>query len=215
MRAAVELGASEIVVVVNPSTHVAVASALHRQFGPGLIKFAVQEIPQGTGDAARVGLATSTVTDRDRVLILSGDTPLLQRTDLQPLVDGLDGTTALGFMYFNAEAPHGYGRVLRNSHGMPTSIVEQRDLNGPAEEAIREVNAGVYLGRGDELGLALSRIRPDNAQGEFYLTDIVADIAKRAQVRAVEASPRALAGVNDRSQLNHVEQVIFSRIREQ
>lgn len=214
VRAAVELGASEIVVVVNPSTHVAISSALQRHFAQGQVMFAIQDVPQGTGDAARVGLATSTATDRDRVLILSGDTPLLQPMDLKPLVQGLDDTTALGFMYFNTEKPQGYGRVIRNSHGMPTRIVEQRDLKGSVEESIREVNAGVYLGRADELRLALSRISPNNAQSEFYLTDIVADIAQRAQVRAVEASPRALAGVNDRSQLNHVEQVIFARIRE-
>lgn len=215
VRAALELGASEIVVVVNPATQLAISSALQLHFDQKPIKFAVQTIPQGTGDAARVGLAASTATDHDRVLILSGDTPLLQATDLQPLVNALDPTTALGFMYFHAEKPHGYGRVMRNADGMPTAIVEQRDLNDPSEEAIQDVNAGVYVARADELRSALSHLQPNNAQGEYYLTDIVADIAQHAGVCAVEASPAALQGVNDRSQLNHIEQLIFARIREQ
>ncbi|HXS18343.1 MAG TPA: bifunctional UDP-N-acetylglucosamine diphosphorylase/glucosamine-1-phosphate N-acetyltransferase GlmU, partial [Polyangiaceae bacterium] len=159
------------------------------------------------------GLAGLSLADNDQVLILSGDTPLLTRAELLPLSTALESDVALSFMYFCAPDPTGYGRVIRDTNGMPVQIVEQRDLRTEAERAITEVNAGVYLARAGALKAALLRLTNDNAQGEYYLTDIVALIAEQARTSAVEAHPDVLAGVNDRAQLNQVERILHHRVR--
>ncbi len=212
VRAALELGAEQVVVVVNPQSHQAVQEGLAAHIDEGQISFAIQEVPQGTGDAARVGLARVELNAEDRVLILSGDTPLLTSEALQPLLDSLATEVGLSFMYFCPQDPHGYGRVVRNQKGQPISIIEQRDIREPAHEAISEVNAGVYLGRAEYLEPALRKLTNENAQKEYYLTDVVAHVAACSGTAAVEASATVLSGVNDRMQLREVEQELFARI---
>jgi bifunctional UDP-N-acetylglucosamine pyrophosphorylase / glucosamine-1-phosphate N-acetyltransferase len=201
-------------VVASPSTEQGIRDAIYEQFDSSIVQLAIQNIPRGTGDAVRSAIETLDGGDNDRILVLSGDTPLLEQEDLRPLLHSLEKETVLSFMSFLADEPTGYGRVIRGEDGSPFAIVEQRDLKDAFQHAVREVNAGVYLGRLKELRQALLRLNNDNAQGEFYLTDIVASIALMSKVGTVQAKPAVLAGVNDRSQLNHVEQLIFARIRQ-
>lgn len=213
VRAALDVGAERVVVVVNPAALDPMKGALDGHLAEQKPTFALQHVARGTGDAARAGMSELSCEDEDSVLILSGDTPLLTGAHLQPLLEAMTAGVGLAFMFFRAHDPTGYGRVLRNGEGMPTRIVEHRDLEAPEEFAVRDVNAGVYLVRAGALKSALLQLECNNAQGEYYLTDIVASIARQARTVAVEADEQVLAGVNDRGQLNQVERVLFERIR--
>lgn len=214
-KAALDVGSDRVVVVVNPETQAPVSSALSEHVGSEAFQTAIQEIPRGTGDAARSGLQGLQLSPEDGVLILSGDVPLLSADDLRPLIDALGSDCSLAFLTFRAEDPTGYGRILRNESGKVVEIREHKDLETDAHRAVTEVNAGVYAARAGELIAALSRLNSQNAQGELYLTDIVADIASRKPeaVRTIESNPEALSGVNDRAQLSLIEQILFARIR--
>lgn len=214
VRAALDAGADRVFVVANPATEGPISAELRRHISPQDFEMAIQKVPQGTGDAARAGVSKLGLNDADRVLILSGDVPLLTAADLLPLVLELDDEAVqLALMAFRAEDPTGYGRVLRDESGKPREIREHRDLETEAERKVNEVNAGVYVARMAPLHSALQTLEPNNVQGEFYLTDIVRTIARSGDVRVVQASPEVLSGVNDRAQLADVEQVLFARIR--
>lgn len=215
VRAALDAGANRVVVVANPLNREPLLQELGRHISREKFEIAVQEVPRGTGDAARAAVSHLTLNENDRILILSGDVPLLAAADLVPLVEQLDDADVkLSFMAFRAEDPTGYGRVLRNLQGKPVEIREHKDLETDDQRQVKEVNAGVYAARFAALSGALAGLKSNNAQAEFYLTDIVANIAKSHEVRVVEASPGVLAGVNDRAQLSDVERVLFQRIRE-
>lgn len=214
VRAALDAGADRVVVVANPMTQGPISQELERHISPQYFEIAIQNVPQGTGDAARAGVCNLDLKEEDRVLILSGDVPLLSAADLLPLLTQLeDQSVKLAFMAFRAEDPTGYGRVLRSVNGKPIAICEHRDLKTDAERCIDEVNAGVYAARFAPLFGALQNLKSNNVQGEFYLTDIVKSIAESHDVQVVQASPEVLAGVNDRAQLSEVEKVLFARIR--
>ncbi len=213
VRAALDAGATHVVVVVNPSTREGIEVALAKHLPGASISIALQVEPRGTGDATRAGISN---VDTESVLVLSGDTPLLTRADLMPLVERLvDGERpALCFATFVVSDPTGYGRVLRDDAGKVTEIREHRDLENDEQRSVREVNAGLYAARTEALRTALAGLKPNNAQGEYYLTDVVAALAKSGPVHALVADESSLAGVNDRAQLHDVEQVLFARIRD-
>lgn len=209
VRAAFDAGVDGVVVVTSGQPEI--ARALARDFGERIVTV-VQDPPRGTGDAARVGLAQ---VKSERVLILCGDTPLLQAGELAELVRALDapGAGELSFLTCALENPAGYGRVLRDAQGEVSAIREQRDLQTPAEHAVREVNSGVYAGKTESVQKALAGVRPNNSQGEYYLTDIVQLIACGSRVIGLPGHPDALLGVNDRSQLAQAEEILLGRIR--
>jgi bifunctional UDP-N-acetylglucosamine pyrophosphorylase/glucosamine-1-phosphate N-acetyltransferase len=149
-----------------------------------------------------------------RVLILSGDVPLISRVDVERLVGALSPTTGLVLGTCRMDNPQGYGRIVRDVQGRVSGIVEQRDIESDAEQQLREINAGVYAVAADGLASALAGLSPDNAQGEYYLTDIVPVFVKRGGAATIELGPDAVSGVNDRSQLSQVEDVMFARIAE-
>ncbi|HEY6559238.1 MAG TPA: bifunctional UDP-N-acetylglucosamine diphosphorylase/glucosamine-1-phosphate N-acetyltransferase GlmU [Polyangiaceae bacterium] len=211
IRAALDAGAVRVIVVVSPSSRAAIDEYVAREFGDQVVRTAVQDVPRGTGDAARVGLEA---VDEERVLILCGDTPLLVGSDLRALVSALSAEPKLelALMTCIVSDPKGYGRILRTSEGKVSAIREERDLAHDAERAVREINAGVYAARTLALRSALGKIRPSNAQGEYYLTDTVAIAAQGGGALAVLGDPRALVGVNDRTQLCQAEDVLFARI---
>jgi bifunctional UDP-N-acetylglucosamine pyrophosphorylase / glucosamine-1-phosphate N-acetyltransferase len=210
VRAALAAGATRVVVVTSGRPEI--EAALKHEFPGNDIVTVVQDPPRGTGDAARIALDRA---NSERVLVLCGDTPLLDSVDLLRLLALIDeGASAdLGLLTAELEDPQGYGRVLRDEHGIVTEIREERDLKSDAERAVREVNAGVYAARREALGRALLELRPDNAQGEYYLTDVIALTARSGPVAALRGKPEALLGVNDREQLRETEELMFARIR--
>ncbi len=207
VRAALKLGVASVVVVT--SGHQEIDAFLAQTFGPK-VRTVVQDPPRGTGDAARVGLAA---VETERALIYYGDAPLLTPHELQAVVSA-SREAELAFASAIPEDPSGYGRVLRDASGRVLEIREQKDLRSDAERAVREVNAGVYAAKKSVLDRAVAELEPMNAQGELYLTDVVASVAALGRVSALVGSPDALVGVNDRSQLREAEELLYARIRE-
>ncbi len=211
VRAAVEAGAVEVVVVASQDTLGPVRDYLEARFPDQTIVLTVQEAPRGTGDAARVGLAALS-TDAERVVLLCGDTPLIQQDDIQPLLRKLDEGSDLAFATCVLADPSGYGRVLRTQAGDVTAIREDADL-APEERQVTEINAGLYAGSRPILEQAVARLEDGNAQGEFYLTDIVEFIASGGgKAAGLPGSPDVMVGVNHRGQLAVAEETMYRRI---
>jgi len=173
----------------------------------------VQERARGTGDAVRSCLPHFTERERP-VVILYGDMPALGGETLRALAERRpDG----GLSLLTAVPPDAmsFGRIVRDTEERVVSIVEERDAT-PAQRALREVNAGVYCLRGGLLVDALGRLDDRNAQGEVYLTDIVADTARRGgRVEAlIAADHREVQGVNTLPQLAHARSILQERILE-
>jgi len=209
VRAAFQVGVERAVVVTSGRPEL--DESLAREFGER-VQTVVQDPPRGTGDAARVGLE---LVETEQVLILCGDTPLIRPEELTRLIAALSepGASELALLTCSLDAPHGYGRVLRDAAGVVLEVREQRDLESPAEHAVREVNAGMYVGDTGVLRQALAELLPNNSQGEYYLTDVVASVSRSSRVTGVSGHPEALLGVNDRSQLAQAEELMLERIR--
>ncbi|KFZ36133.1 bifunctional N-acetylglucosamine-1-phosphate uridyltransferase/glucosamine-1-phosphate acetyltransferase [Shewanella mangrovi] len=166
----------------------------------------------GTGHA--VAQAVSHISDDDSVLILYGDVPLIQTATLQALLDAR-AADGMALLTVNLDNPTGYGRIVRNN-GQVVGIVEQKDAN--AEQlAIKEVNSGIMAVPGKQLKNWLAKLDNNNAQGEFYLTDIVAmahaegvPIATAHPTNAIETE-----GANNRIQLATLERAYQARRAEE
>jgi bifunctional UDP-N-acetylglucosamine pyrophosphorylase/glucosamine-1-phosphate N-acetyltransferase len=209
VEAALGAGAEDVVVVVGHGRD-EVTAYLSRAF-PGNVRTAVQETQQGTGHAVRCALPA--LSERaDRVLLLYGDTPLLDAAELARLPEALGAGARLSMLTVRVPDPTGYGRIVRDAGGRVVRVVEQKDAT-EAERAIDEVNPGIYLARAAFLREAVAALKPNNAQGELYLTDIV-EMAARAggAVTVLGRDPASLAGINDRAQLAAAEEVLYGRI---
>lgn len=160
--------------------------------------WAHQVSQRGTGDA--VAAALPHIAPAGRVLVLCGDVPLLRVETLRTLLASPPG--ALAILTALLDDPTGYGRILRDEKGAVHAIVEQRDAS-PAQQAVREINTGTLLIPAARLADWLGRLDADNAQGELYLTDIVAmAVADGVPVVGVPAAGEAeMMGINDRAQL--------------
>lgn len=170
------------------------------------ISYIEQAQQLGTGHA--VAQAVPQLRDGGKTLVLYGDVPLIQPQTLTALLEAA-GENSLGLLTVNLENPTGYGRIIRNADGHATAIVEQKDAN-EAQQKITEVNTGVLAVATEQLKQWLPKIGNDNAQGEYYLTDLIA-IAYSAGV-AIETRqpvcPEEVQGINDRIQLAALERYL-------
>jgi bifunctional UDP-N-acetylglucosamine pyrophosphorylase/glucosamine-1-phosphate N-acetyltransferase len=177
-------------------------------------RYAVQEKQLGTGHA--VLQAAELIDAKSRVLILSGDVPLTRPETLRRLVDEHQREgNALTLLTMRLGDPAMYGRVVRDGDGNVTRIVEFRDANDD-EKRIDEVNAGIYVFNADSLFANLRNLSTNNAQGEYYLTDLLhmlRDAGQRVGAVVVEDPVEAL-GVNSRADLAQVEGQIQRRVVE-
>jgi bifunctional UDP-N-acetylglucosamine pyrophosphorylase / glucosamine-1-phosphate N-acetyltransferase len=173
---------------------------------------ALQESQMGTGDAARVGLeALGALDPADTVMILYGDTPRLRPGLLRELAN-LGEDEALRMVTAELEDPTGYGRVIRDTEGSVSGVVEHRDC-APEQLEIREVNAGIYAVRAGKLAESLARVTADNQQGEYYLTDIVGILAADGErLVAVSASAEEVAGINSQEHLAEAQAALRAEI---
>ena len=183
-----EAGAERVVVVVPPDAAEAVAAVA------GDAETVIQHDQLGTGDAVRCAMPPLEGFTGD-VLIVSGDTPLLTAELLGGLVDAhvAEGAAATAAT-FQIDQPGSYGRVIRDAAGI--RIVEAKDAT-PAELEVDEVNAGLYVFDADALRPALAGLTNDNAQGEYYLPDVVPAIAAaggRASASLVASPPSPATG---------------------
>ncbi|MGD2042119.1 MAG: bifunctional UDP-N-acetylglucosamine diphosphorylase/glucosamine-1-phosphate N-acetyltransferase GlmU, partial [Acidimicrobiia bacterium] len=168
----------------------------------------------GTGHATQIGLEALGVVDRDdTVMILYGDTPLLTPELLGELA-ALDGDETARLISAHLDDPSGYGRVIRDSAGAVSGIVEHRDCT-PEQLEIDEINAGIYAVRAGRLAEALKHVTNDNAQGEYYLTDLVGIlVAEGDRLTAVEATPQEVMGINSQDQLAEARKELQRRINQ-
>jgi len=169
------------------------------------LSFAKQEPQLGTGHA--VAQAVPQLDDQTSTLILYGDVPLTTAASLKRLLDTA-GTEKLGILTVNLDDPTGYGRIVRDHGGTIVRIVEQKDAS-ESEKTIREVNTGIMVAPTAALKTWLANLSNNNAQGEYYLTDIVAAAVKDG-VPVVSAQPDHVwetHGVNSKVQLAELERV--------
>jgi len=173
------------------------------------VKVVVQDPPLGTGDAVRAALPA--IAGADRVVVLSGDVPLLGSDTLDALLCALTPGVAVAFLTTLLPDAGAYGRVVRDPSGAVTGIVEAKDAT-PEQRAIREINAGVYVFDRVFLVEALPRLSTDNAAGEYYLTDTLsmAVAGGRRLAGVVAADPEEVLGANSRADLARLE----ARLRE-
>ncbi|MBU03280.1 MAG: bifunctional UDP-N-acetylglucosamine diphosphorylase/glucosamine-1-phosphate N-acetyltransferase GlmU, partial [Halieaceae bacterium] len=200
-------GAKRIVVVVDhPSSEVAVR--LTEEFGTKVISFAVQREALGTGDAARRGL-NELKGEKGRVVIVPGDVPLLRSETLKKL-QRASKRSVVNVLTTTLADPDGYGRIVRRGNRV-AAIVEHRDAT-PAERDIREVNVGVYDVELAFLRKTLSKLKRDNSQGEFYLTDIVAAGSDHGVGTYCVSDDTECRGANDKGQLADLESLLRHRL---
>src|SRR5688572_17051176 len=172
------------------------------------LQFTVQEPQLGTAHALQQ--TESVLTGRSGTLVLlSGDVPLLTAETLRRLVDTHRGANAAATVVTaTVERPYGYGRIVR-SEGRIARIVEERDAS-PVERQIREINSGIYAFDLAPLFDALRGIASQNAQGEFYLTDLVSIYRRRklpVETLVVD-DPQEIRGINSRTELAEVGMLV-------
>lgn len=196
-----------LVVVGHGAEHVIAAL-------PDGVEHCVQDEQLGTGHAASVALDhLGPLSDGAQVLVVPGDTPLVDGETLSGLIDAHRGGGASVALLSTVVAdPTGYGRIVRDAGGAVTGIVEQSDA-GPQEAAIDEINAGMYVFDAGSMRRDLAAVTPDNVQGEYYLPDLVAIATRRGDVvRAVPAPPDRVAGVNTHTQLAEAAATLRRRL---
>jgi len=219
LDALAELSVSRVVVVVGHRAEW-VTKTLIEHAPPGMaIEFVEQVEQRGTGDAMSVALTGLPDDDEDEegdVVVLPGDTPLLRPATLATLVRRHRATdSAATLLTAVLEDPTGYGRVVRGRNDGVARVVEQGDATDE-ELAVQEVNTSIYCVRRSVLAPSLRRLSPSNAQGEYYLTDVVGVLSEaghRVESLVVEDTME-VAGVNDRAQLAVAEAELRDRINE-
>jgi len=176
---------------------------------------ATQHEANGTGDAVKS--AEEAIGNADQVIVLSGDVPLIDAEFIAGLAAAqADSGAAMVVTTAHLEDPTGYGRIVRGTDHSVERVAETKvagDASG-AELSINEVNAGIYAFDREKLFSALAEVGADNAQGEYYLPDVLPILKARGeQVVAYELdSPELMLGVNDRADLSAVQQLMNARI---
>ena len=166
------------------------------------LNYVVQAEQLGTGHAVAQALPNLSA---ERVLILYGDVPLIEAETLQRLLQKV-GPEQLALLTVTLDDPTGYGRIVRDAHGEVQAIVEHKDASAE-QKAIREGNTGILAVPGSRIGEWLGRLSNSNAQGEYYLTDVIA-MAVADGLRVATEQPQdamEVQGANDRIQLAELE----------
>lgn len=210
-RAVSQAGVEQCVVVVGHGAE-AVTDTLRRADPTGQTKTALQPERLGTGHATQCGLpALEGFTGS--VLVVCGDTPLLRAETLRALVAEQQASGAACVMAtMTLNDPTGYGRVIRNESGQVVGIVEQKDATD-AQRLVKEVNPAVYCFEVEALRAALPQLKNANAQGEYYLTDVIGLLVAGGQTVKAVVSPDTdeFLGVNDRWQLAQAAEILKAR----
>ncbi len=217
--AAVHEEVRALVVVVGHGATWVEKSLTERASGDPPLRFVEQAEQLGTGHAVSVALPAVTEIiggAEGDVLIVPGDTPLLRPSTVRALLARhRERQAALTVLSAEVEDPTGYGRVVRAKDGSIARIVEERDATDE-ERTIREVNTAIMVVRQSLLGPALRRVGRHNAQDEYYLTDLVAELHDAGHLTdaMLIGDPQESAGVNDRAQLAAAEVVLRQRIND-
>lgn len=204
-----EAGADKVVTIIGHK-----ADMVKETLG-AVSEFALQAEQKGTGHAV-MQAADFLKGAEGSVVILNGDTPLINAETIKKAIDyhTANGEQATVITAILPDAT-GYGRIVRGNDGGVLKIVEQKDASDE-EKKIKEVNSGMYVFDAQSLVYALGEIKPNNAQGEYYLTDtleILLNAGKKVGAYAIEDNDE-IRGINDRVQLNEAERIMQKRINE-
>ena len=204
VQCANELGADDICVVYGHG-----GEQVRAAFEGANLRWALQAEQKGTGHAAMQAMPGT--PDGNAVLILFGDVPLLQAATLEKLI-AATGEGDMAVLTVDMDDPTGYGRIVRKGENV-ARIVEQKDTSAD-EQRIAEINTGVMLLGAARLKGWLDRLGNDNAQGEYYLTDVIEmAVADGVTVHGVKAdSQEEVMGINDRKQLAEAERALQARL---
>lgn len=208
--AAREAGAGRVVAIDSPNQNIV----------PGLpdkVQIVTQPQPDGTGGAVRAALPL--IEQAEMVLVLSGDHPLITAENITDLLDAhVKKGAAATLLTIELDDPGSYGRVVRTPSGEVERIVETKAAGDAdaAQLAIREINAGTYAFQAGPLAEALAKLSNDNAQGEYYLPDVVPVLREAGHAVAAQLSDdlAVTMGINNRADLAAVEAEARRRILE-
>lgn len=206
LDSAADLGSSKIIVVAGHGADLVKEVIGKRSEG---IEIVLQEPQLGTGHAVAQCLDTLAGFE-GTVVVLSGDVPGLKPDTVRELVQArIDRNAALSVLTGHLDAPTGYGRVVRGSDGEILEIREQKDLS-EGQDRITEVNLGVYAFESSFLSRELPDIGSDNAQGEYYLTDLIASAVKKGSGAAAHLTPdpSEALGINTLKELAGVDKMM-------
>ena len=201
------LGAEDICVVYGHG-----GDTVKAAFADVPLRWALQSEQKGTGHAVQQAMLET--PDENRVIVVYGDVPLLRPATLQSLLDGCaDGE--VGLLTVDLDDPFGYGRIIREGGSIQKSV-EERDATED-QKKIKEVNTGVMCCSAHQLKHWLGQLNNDNAQGEYYLTDIIGmAVADGDVVNGIKAKDQAeIMGINDKKQLADAERALQRRLVDQ
>ena len=210
LSAVAPLNPERTLVVLGPDSPV--ADWLEARSG---VEVVIQPERLGTGDAVRA-CAGVLAGFTGHVVVLFGDGPLIRTSTVQKVLDAhLKVRADATLLTAELDDPTGYGRVIRTDAGNIVRIVEEADASA-SEQAIREVSTGIWCFEAKSLFRSLDRITPDNAQGEYYLTDAAFIIASKGgkMYTTMADDPEETKGVNDRLQLAEAERALQRRMVE-
>jgi len=201
-----DVGASRIVLVVGHGRH-----EVEKLFSAGEAEFVVQEEQLGTGHALQQ--ARPNIENDETIMVLAGDTPLLQPSTLRALLaEHQRQGTAATVLSTMVDNPYGYGRIIKNNLGEFQAIVEEKDADSN-QKKICEINSGMYCFQVQPCLKALENLNSDNAQGEYYITQVLTNLVQaghKINVVCLDAS-QDIYGVNDRVQLAQAGDVLRQR----
>ncbi|WP_158738518.1 bifunctional UDP-N-acetylglucosamine diphosphorylase/glucosamine-1-phosphate N-acetyltransferase GlmU [Alteribacillus sp. YIM 98480] len=204
-----QAGLQEVVTVIGHG-----ADAVKEHLGDR-VSYVLQEEQLGTGHA--VMQAEELLADKDGVtVVLCGDTPIIRSETMESLMEHHEKTGAkASVLTAKAEDPTGYGRVIRDKSGQVTRIVEHKDAN-EEERTVKEINTGTYCFDNKTLFQALKQVGNNNAQGEYYLPDVIEILKRKGEtLSAWQTSDFSeTIGVNDRVALAKAEKALKQRINE-
>ncbi len=179
------------------------------------VGFVLQEEQLGTGHAMMQAKKIIEKNEKNNIIVLMGDAPLITAETIKNIIkEHNSNENNVTVLTATTKEPHGYGRIVKDEEGNLLKIVEQKDANDD-EIQINEINSGVYCFNGDNLLNALQELKNDNAQGEYYLTDVI-EIMKSCGLKAgvYITCEDDIKAVNSRKELAGVGQVMKQRINE-
>lgn len=214
-----KLNPKNIIIVVGFSSRIVIDTVLNTFHDNKTLKFCLQEVPLGTGDAVKSALLLlDNNNEDDDLLVLNGDNALLTYDTLKDVYHQyLEQQTSLQLCCIDQEDPTGSGRIIKNSEGEFEKIVEEKDCD-PETKLIKTINVGIYIGKVSIFNKYVPKIESNNAQSEFYLTDIV-QIYKYHEEKSPELIKLSddkqfeIFNINTKEQLDYVNNVLKSNNR--
>lgn len=215
VRTAAALDPRRIVVVVGHQAE-AVEEAVRTEVNDERVSFALQQEQLGTGHAV-LSARDFFQNENSTLLILSGDVPMIRVETLASLVQQHRAHRGRGaactLLTVKLDDPTGYGRIVRDKFGLFQRIVEQKDAS-EEERKIKETNAGIYCFNSRLLFDSLTKVRNDNKQGEYYLTDVPQILSETAESVSLyqHSDVREVSGINNREELAELERIMRRRV---